>query len=131
MNTSDMCTTGYYSITVGLKAVLMFQSGRDSDAQQTEQPGYYTINYVSLKYVFALQTEHAHLKLAQKVVKGLTKLDSAAPFLTPVSEEAAPGYHSVVKESMDLGTVLNKLKIGAYSSLGKLPYLIQRKHVCM
>lgn len=129
-----MCTAGYHSISVGLKAVLMLQSGRDSDTQQTEQPGYYIINHVSLKHVFALQAERdsdAHLKLAQKVVKGLTKLDSAAPFLTPVSEEEAPGYHSVVKEPMDLGTVLNKLKTGAYSSLGKLPYPTHRKHLCM
>ena len=75
-----------------------------------------------LRSEFALQVERdsdAQLKLAQKVVKGLTKLDSAAPFLAPVSEEEAPGYHSVVKEPMDLSTVLNKLKTGAYSSLGK------------
>lgn len=69
-----------------------------------------------------MQEEHssaAELKLAQKVVKGLTKLQSAEPFLTPVTEEAAPGYHDIVKEPMDLGTVLSKLKSGAYTTLGR------------
>lgn len=74
-----------------------------------------------------LQGQHssaAELKLAQKVVKGLTKLQSAAPFLAPVSEEDAPGYHAVVKEPMDLGTVLGKLKSGAYTSLGEHKQLL-------
>ena len=60
----------------------------------------------------------AELSKAQKVVKGLTKLKVAAAFSTPVSEEDVPGYSLVVQNPMDLGTVLEKLKNGEYSSAG-------------
>ena len=75
-----------------------------------------------LQLTYCLQVEAdsaAQLKLAQKVVKGLTKLPSALPFSTPVDEQEVLGYRAVVQEPMDLGIVLQKLKSGAYTTLGK------------
>lgn len=58
---------------------------------------------------------------AAKVLKSLMRHRAAAPFLQPVSEEAAPGYNSVIKHPMDLGTVLQGLESRSYASIGELP----------
>jgi len=60
----------------------------------------------------------ADLSRAQKVVKGVLKLKAAAPFSRPVNEEEVPGYGAAVKQPMDLGSVLEKLKNAEYTSLG-------------
>jgi len=52
------------------------------------------------------------------VVKGVLKLKAAAPFSRPVNEEEVPGYGAAVKQPMDLGSVLEKLKNAEYTSLG-------------
>lgn len=41
-----------------------------------------------------------------------------ALFAQPVTEEQAPGYHSVVARPMDLGTIAHRLEAGHYRSLG-------------
>ena len=61
----------------------------------------------------------AELSRAQKIVRGVLKLKAAAPFSRPVNEEEVPGYGSAVQNPMDLGTVLEKLKNGEYTSLGR------------
>ena len=58
---------------------------------------------------------------AAKVLKGLMRHRAAAPFLQPVSEEAAPGYHAVIRRPMALGAVLQGLESRSYASLGELP----------
>ena len=58
---------------------------------------------------------------AAKVLKSLKRHRAAAPFLQPVPEEAAPGYHSVIKHPMDLSTVLHGLESRSYASIGALP----------
>ena len=58
---------------------------------------------------------------AAKVLKSLMRHRAAAPFLQPVPEEAAPGYHSVIKHPMDLSTVLHGLESRSYASIGALP----------
>ena len=40
----------------------------------------------------------------------------ASPFLTPVTDEIAPGYSESVQEPMDLGTVRQKLTDGEYGT---------------
>ena len=65
------------------------------------------------------QSSAAELSTAQKVVAGVLKLKSAAPFSRPVNEEEVPGYTAAVQSPMDLGTVLEKLKNGEYRSLGR------------
>ena len=67
----------------------------------------------------AAQSSPAELSQAQKVVKGVLKLKTAAPFSRPVNEEEAPGYGLAVQQPMDLLTVSTKLKDGQYTSLGK------------
>lgn len=42
-------------------------------------------------------------------------LPEAAPFATPVSDEVAPGYSSIVTRPMDLGTVRNGLHRREYA----------------
>ena len=64
----------------------------------------------------------ADLGRAQKVVKGVLKLKAAAPFSRPVNEEEVPGYTLAVQNPMDLGTVLDKLKNGEYTSLGEISF---------
>ena len=64
---------------------------------------------------------------AAKVLKSLMRHRAAAPFLQPVSEEAAPGYHSIVKHPMDLSTILQGLESRAYASIGALP--VSGRHV--
>ena len=71
----------------------------------------------------APQDSAADLSRAQKVVKGLLKLKAAAPFSRPVNEEEVPGYGAAVKQPMDLGSVLEKLKNAEYASLGGVCYL--------
>ena len=66
----------------------------------------------------APQDSAANLSRALKVVKGVLKLKAAAPFSRPVNEEEVPGYGAAVKQPMDLGTVLEKLKHAEYTSLG-------------
>ena len=66
----------------------------------------------------APQDSAADLSRAQKVVKGVLKLKAAAPFSRPVNEEEVPGYGAAVKQPMDLGSVLEKLKNAEYTSLG-------------
>ena len=44
----------------------------------------------------------------------------AAPFLEPVSEQAAPGYHAIIKQPRDLTSILQRLENNAYTSLGHL-----------
>ncbi|KAL0019631.1 hypothetical protein WJX77_005620 [Trebouxia sp. C0004] len=68
----------------------------------------------------APQDSAADLSRAQKVVKGVLKLKAAAPFSRPVNEEEVPGYEAAVKQPMDLGSVLEKLKNAAYTSLGEV-----------
>ena len=51
-------------------------------------------------------------------MRGVLKLKAAAPFSRPVNEEEVPGYSLAVQTPMDLGTVLEKLKNGDYTSLG-------------
>lgn len=51
-------------------------------------------------------------------MRGVLKLKTAAPFSRPVNEEEVPGYGLAVQNAMDLGTVLEKLKNGEYTSLG-------------
>lgn len=63
----------------------------------------------------------ADLSRAQKVVRGVLKLKAAAPFSRPVNAEEVPGYALAVQNPMDLGTVLEKLKTGEYTSLGRDP----------
>ena len=48
----------------------------------------------------------------------MLKLKAAAPFSRPVNEDEVPGYGVAVQNPMDLGTVLEKLKHGEYTSLG-------------
>lgn len=64
----------------------------------------------------------AELSKAQKAVKALLKLKVAAIFSSPVSEEDVPGYSNVIQYPMDLGTVLEKLKNGEYSSAGSVAF---------
>ena len=66
------------------------------------------------------QDSAADLSRAQKVVRGVLKLKAAAPFSRPVSEEEVPGYSLAVQNPMDLRTVLEKLKNGEYTSLGRV-----------
>ncbi len=66
----------------------------------------------------APQDSAADLSRAQKVVKGVLKLKAAAPFSRPVNEEEVPEYGAAVKQPMDLGSVLEKLKNAEYTSLG-------------
>lgn len=54
------------------------------------------------------------------MVRGVLKLKAAAPFSRPVNEEEVPGYGLAVQNPMDLGTVLEKLKNGEYTSLGRV-----------
>ncbi len=70
----------------------------------------------------APQDSAADLTRAQKVVKGVLKLKAAAPFSRPVNEEEVPGYGAAVKQPMDLGSVLEKLKNAEYTSLGRECY---------
>ena len=54
------------------------------------------------------------------MVRGVLKLKAAAPFSRPVNEEEVPGYSVAVQNPMDLGSVLEKLKNGEYTSLGRV-----------
>ena len=56
---------------------------------------------------------------ALRVVRQLAGLKAAQPFLAPVNESLAPGYHDVIKQPMDLGTVQQQLGSQAYASPGK------------
>ncbi len=69
-------------------------------------------------------TEQA--QAAVKVLKNLMRQRFAAPFLEPVSEQAAPGYHAVIKQPRDLTGILQGLESNAYPSLGHslLPIMI-------
>ena len=58
---------------------------------------------------------------AAKVLKNLIRQRFAAPFLDPVSEQAAPGYHAIVKQPRDLASILQSLESNAYASLGHHP----------
>ena len=73
----------------------------------------------------------ADLSRAQKVVRGVLKLKAAAPFSRPVNEEEVPEYSLAVQNPMDLGTVLEKLKDGEYTSLGSDAWIdpYPRQHV--
>ena len=55
---------------------------------------------------------------AVKVLKNLMRQRFAAPFLEPVAEQAAPGYHSIIKHPRDLTSTLQGLESGSYPSLG-------------
>ena len=55
---------------------------------------------------------------AVKVLKNLVRQRFAAPFLEPVAEQAAPGYHSIIKHPRDLTSTLQGLESGSYPSLG-------------
>lgn len=53
----------------------------------------------------------------EKVVMDLRNTpESAAPFLNKVSKREAPNYYDVIKEPMDLSTVLRKLRAFQYNS---------------
>ena len=56
---------------------------------------------------------------AVKVLKNLMRQRFAAPFLEPVSEAAVPGYHAIIKQAMDLTSILQRLESNAYASLGE------------
>ena len=49
----------------------------------------------------------------------VTQSKHGAPFAAPVSKEAVPGYHTVIRQPMDLGTVAGKLQQRAYPSVGE------------
>lgn len=50
------------------------------------------------------------------VLLQICSMPQAEPFLEPVSERDAPGYHEVIKRPMDLGTVRRKLDAGEYTT---------------
>eukprot|EP00903_Cladosiphon_okamuranus_P008965 g8577.t1 len=58
----------------------------------------------------------------QKTLKGawssVSKMDKNMWFKEPVTEKIAEGYHKIIKTPMDLGTILKKIKGGAYPSFG-------------
>lgn len=54
-----------------------------------------------------------------KVLKNLMRQRFAAPFLQPVSEAAVPGYRAIIKQAMDLTSILQRLESNAYASLGE------------
>ena len=56
---------------------------------------------------------------AVKVLKNLMRQRFAAPFLKPVSEAAVPGYRAIIKQAMDLTSILQRLESNAYASLGE------------
>ncbi|BDA48817.1 probable pH-interacting protein at C-terminar half [Coccomyxa sp. Obi] len=52
------------------------------------------------------------------VVRKVARSKVGALFAQPVTEEQAPGYHSVIARPMDLGTIAHRLEAGHYRSLG-------------
>ena len=55
---------------------------------------------------------------AARVIRQVAGLKAARPFLSPVREEDAPGYHAAIKHPMDLGTVQQQLSARAYKAPG-------------
>ena len=55
---------------------------------------------------------------AVAVVRRMMRSKAGALFAQPVTEEQAPGYHSVIARPMDLGTIAHSLEAGHYRSLG-------------
>ena len=50
----------------------------------------------------------------------MNRLDAMDIFGTPVDEEEVPGYHSVIKNPMDLSTVRRKLEDLEYETLADM-----------
>ncbi|KAI4290791.1 histone acetyltransferase [Pancytospora philotis] len=59
------------------------------------------------------------------VIASLQADSSAWPFLEPVDTSAVPDYLSVIERPMDLSTMLDKHRAGAYSSLKELAADVQ------
>lgn len=58
--------------------------------------------------------------LCADIINSLSKVKHRKcnwPFLTPVKEEEAPGYFSIINEPMDLSTARSKLDSGAYRTV--------------
>jgi hypothetical protein len=55
-----------------------------------------------------------------RVVRRVARSKVGAPFSAPVSEQDVPGYRSVIRRPMDLGTIAQRLETGFYASIGAL-----------
>lgn len=57
---------------------------------------------------------------ALKAIRRVARSKAGSPFSSPVSEQDVPGYHSVIRKPMDLGTIAQRLESSLYKSLGLL-----------
>lgn len=67
----------------------------------------------------SLQQGCSGLEAAGSVVQAVRQLPTAAPFCSPVTDAAAPGYSLVVSHPMDLGTVQRRLQERGYTTAGE------------
>jgi hypothetical protein len=56
-------------------------------------------------------------KFVQHALEALIKSEKAALFAKPVTDDQAEGYSALISEPMDLGTMLTKVKKGAYTAV--------------
>ncbi|OAF70852.1 hypothetical protein A3Q56_01415 [Intoshia linei] len=50
----------------------------------------------------------------KQVIREITENSNSWPFLKPVEEDIAPGYHTIIKHPMDLKTISDRIKKGYY-----------------
>ncbi|XP_063400775.1 uncharacterized protein LOC134685205 isoform X2 [Mytilus trossulus] len=81
----------------------------------------YTGNSSNSKYIDddRVELDRETLDDMEKMVEEIKSHKDSWPFLDPVEEEIAPGYHEIIKKPMDLSTIEKRLTSGGYRTTKK------------
>ncbi|XP_052064684.1 uncharacterized protein LOC127704607 isoform X2 [Mytilus californianus] len=81
----------------------------------------YTGNSSNSKYIDddRVELDRETLDDMEKMMEEIKSHKDSWPFLDPVEEEIAPGYHEIIKKPMDLSTIEKKLTSGGYRTTKK------------
>ncbi|CAG2225551.1 Cat eye syndrome critical region protein 2 homolog [Mytilus edulis] len=81
----------------------------------------YTGNSSNSKYIDddRVELDRETLDDMEKMIEEIKSHKDSWPFLDPVEEEIAPGYHEIIKKPMDLSTIEKRLTSGGYRTTKK------------
>ncbi|XP_071120255.1 uncharacterized protein [Mytilus edulis] len=81
----------------------------------------YTGNSSNSKYIDddRVELDRETLDDMEKMIDEIKSHKDSWPFLDPVEEEIAPGYHEIIKKPMDLSTIEKRLTSGGYRTTKK------------